>query len=127
MTYQTTNYKAVNQPLRSIPLIRPVSCLGPSFQHDPAAVARQVAARTLKLARKAVVDAEEAYTDAKAEVGACNRMRRKDRHDRAIVSDRAGARRLSAAFGTMNRRRGAILQAKRALHTARTAAARLAD
>ncbi len=104
-TYQTTNLKAAFQPLRSIVLIRLVSCLDPAFQHDPAAVARQMAARTLDLARITFADHEEAYADAKAEVGACNRMRRKDRHDRAIYSDRAVARRLSAAFGTRKLRR----------------------
>ena len=127
MTYQTTNPKSAYQPLRSIPLIRPVSCLGPAFRHDPAAVARQMATRTLDLARKALADTEEAYAAAKAAVGACNRMRRRDRHDRAIVSDRAVARRLSAAFGVMNRRRGGVSQARKAVVAAEAALLALAS
>ena len=59
MTYQTTNPKAAYQPLRSIPLIRPVSCLGPAFlaQHDPQALVRQQATRRLDLARLEIGDA----------------------------------------------------------------------
>ena len=123
MTYQTTNSKAAHQPLRSIPLVRPVSCLGPAFlaRHDPAGVARQMAERTLHLARAALVDASDAYAAAKAEVGTCNKMRRKDRHDRAIYSDQAVARRLSAAFGTMNRRRARFLAAQKAVAAAEAA------
>ena len=129
MTYQTTNAKAVHQPLRSIPLVRPVFCLGAAFlaAHDPAGVARQMAERTLHLARVALADHEEAYAAAKAEVGVCNKMRRKDRHDRAIYSDRAVARRLSAAFGTMNRRRGHVSRARKALAAAEAALLVLAN
>ena len=129
MAYQTTNAKSAYQPLRSIPLIRPVSCLGPAFlaRHDPAGVARQMAERTLDLARKALVDHEEGYAAAKAEVSACNKMRRHDRHDRAIYSDRAVARRLSAAFGIMNRRRGHVSQARKAVVAAEAAFLALAN
>ena len=129
MTYQTTNPKACYQPLRSIPLIRPVSCLGAAFlaAHNPAGVARQMAERTLHLARAALVDASDAYAAAKAEVGACNKMRRHDRHDRAIYSDQAVARRLSAAFGTMNRRRGHVSRARKALVAAEAALLALAS
>ncbi len=129
MTYQTTNPKATYQPLRSLPLIRPVSCLGPAFlaKHDPQGVARQMATRTLDLARKALADADEAYAAAKAAVGACNRMRRSDRHDRALFSDRAVARRLSAAFGSMNRSRGHVSRARRDLTAAEAALLALAS
>ena len=128
MTYTTTNPKAAYQPLRSIPLIRPVSCLGPAFlaRHDPHGVARQMAERTLHLARKALADTEEAYAASKAEIGACNKMRRKDRHDRAIYSDRAVARRLSDAFGIMNRRRGHVSRARKAVVAAEAALLALA-
>ena len=128
MSYTTTNPKAAYQPLRSIPLIRPLSCLGPAFlaQHDPQGVALQMATRTLDLARKALDDADEAYAAAKAAVGECNRMRRRDRHDRAIISDRAVARRLSVAFGTMNRRRGHVSRARKALAVAEAALLALA-
>ena len=129
MTYQTTNPKACYQPLRSIPLIRPVSCLGPAFlaQHDPQALVRQQAVRKLDLARLEIGDAWLAYGDAKAAVGAANKMRRKDRHDRAIFSDCAVARRVSAAFGTMNRRRARFLAAHKALAAAEAAVAALAN
>ncbi len=129
MAYQTTNPKAAYQPLRSIPLIRPVSCLGPAFlaQHDPQGVALQMATRTLDLARKALADTEEAYATAKAAVGACNRMRRRDRHDRAIFSDRAVARRVSVAFGVMNRSRGHVSRARKAVVAAETALLALAS
>ena len=125
MTYTTSNAKSAYQPLRSIPLIRPVSCLGSAFlaRHDPAGVARQMAERALHLARVALVDAADAYAAAKAEVGACNRMRR---HDRAIYSDRTVARRLSAAFDTMNRRRGHVSRARKALAAAEAALLALA-
>ncbi len=53
-------------------------------------------------------------------------MRRKNRHDRAIFSDRAVARRVSAAFGTMNRRRARFLAAHKALASAEAAVAALA-
>ena len=129
MTYQTSNPKAVYQPFRSIALIRPVSCLGPAFlaKHDPQGVARQMATRTLELARKALADADEAYAAAKAAIGACNRMRRRDRHDRALYSDRAVARRVSAAFGTMNRCRGHVSRARKALAAAEAALLALAS
>ena len=129
MTYQSTNPKAASNPLRSIPLVRPLSCLGQAFlaAHDPAGVARQMAERTLHLARVALADHEEAYAAAKAEVGACNKMRRKDRHDRAIYSDRAVARRLSAAFGTLNRRRGYVSRARKAVVAAEAALLALAN
>ncbi len=83
--------------------------------------------RTLHLARVALVEHEEAYAAARAEVGACNKMRRKDRHDRAIYSDRAATRRLSVAFGTMNRRRGHASRARKALVAAEAALLALAD
>ena len=52
MTYQTTKPEAAYQPLRSIPLVRPMSCLSPAFVacQDPHAVARQMATRTPDLA-----------------------------------------------------------------------------
>ena len=127
MSYTTTNPKACYQPFRSLPLIRPISCLGPAFRHDPAAVARQIATRTLDLARKALADHEEAYAAAKAAVGACNRMRTKSRHDSGIYSDRAVARRLSAAFGTMNRCRGHVSRARKAVAAAEAALLALAS
>ncbi|MGI4797661.1 MAG: hypothetical protein ACRYG8_27175 [Janthinobacterium lividum] len=123
MSYQTTNPHAVNHPLRSIALIRPLSVLGGTFlaKQDPAAVARTIAARTVELARFQLETAIVAYADSKTALGEINRAGRKDRHDRDITPDRVIARRKSQIFGTMNRRRGALLQARRALFTAETA------
>ncbi|NPD68295.1 hypothetical protein HN018_19310 [Lichenicola cladoniae] len=53
-------------------------------------------------------------------------MSRKDRHDRAISSDRYVARRRSEAFCTMNRRRGRFLRAHKALFAADAALLALA-
>ena len=46
MTYQTTNPHAINHPLRSIPMFRPVQALGAAFYANhvgDAAMARMVA------------------------------------------------------------------------------------
>ena len=64
---------------------------------------------------------------ARAEVGPLNKMPRHDRHDRGIYSDRAVARRLSAAFGTMNRRRGHVSRARKAVAAAEAALLALAN
>ncbi len=70
MTYATTKPKACYQPLRSITLIRPVSCLSPAFlaQYDPQALVRQQATRRIELARLEIGDAWLAYGDAKTAV-----------------------------------------------------------
>ncbi len=128
MSYTTRHPEAACHPLRSIPLLRPVSCLGPTFlaQHDPAALARAQAVRTLQNARLEIELATEAYADARAAIGDVNRMSRKDRHDRALYSDEYVARRRSAAFGTMNRRRGRLVRAQKALAAAEAALLALA-
>ncbi|MGI4797613.1 MAG: hypothetical protein ACRYG8_26925 [Janthinobacterium lividum] len=123
MAYQSTNHRAATNPLRSIPMFRPVAVLGQSFASTqvPADQARVLAAQKLEQARDEIGAAWEFYTDAKAAVGAVNRMSRKDRHDRDIYSDRQVARRRSAAFGTMNRMRGRFLRAHKALLAAEAA------
>ncbi|NPD66619.1 hypothetical protein HN018_26740 (plasmid) [Lichenicola cladoniae] len=129
MSYQTRHPEAAAHPLRSIPMFRPASVLGTAFmaKQDPLTLARQAAARTLELAQYAIAEAWEAYGAAKAAVGEVNRMGRKNRHDRAISSDRYVARRRSEAFGTMNRRRGHFLRAHKALFAAEAALLALAN
>lgn len=128
-SYQTTNPHAVHNPLRSIPMFRPVAALGPALaaQHVTPDHARVLAAQRLQQAQEEIGEAWEAYGDAKAAVGECNRMRAKNRHDRALYSDRAVARRLSAAFGTLNRRRARFLRAHKALAAAEAALLALAN
>ena len=120
MTYSTTNARAARNPLRSIPIFRPIAALGPAFaaQHVTADQARILAVQRLQQAQIEIGEAWEAYGDAKAAVGECNKMRAKNRHDRALYSDRAVARRLSAAFGAMNRLRARFLRAHKALAAA---------
>ncbi|NPD69759.1 hypothetical protein HN018_22020 (plasmid) [Lichenicola cladoniae] len=96
-------------------------------KQDPLTVARQMAARTLELVRFEIADAWKAYGEAKAAVGEVNRISRNDRHDRAISSDRYVVRRRSAAFGTMNRRRGHFLRAHKALFAPEAALLALAN
>lgn len=128
MTYQTTNPRAVHNPLRSIPMFRPVAALGPGFvQTVTADHTRVLAAQRFQQAQDEIGEAWEAYGDAKAAVGECNKMRAKNRHDRALYSDRAVARRLSAAFGTLNRRRARFLHAHKALAAAEGALLALAN
>ena len=124
MSYQTRHPKAFVHPLRSIPMFRPASVLGAAF--IPASHARALAAQKVEQARVEIADASEAYGEAKAAVGAINRMSRRDRHDRAIYSDRYVARRRSEAFGTMNRRRAHFLRAHKALAAAEAALLALA-
>ena len=128
MSYQTHHPEAAAHPLRSIPMLRPVSCLGPAYlaQHDPAALIRAQAAHTLRCARLEIERATEAYADARAAIGDVNRMSRRDRHDRALYSDEYVSRRRSAAFGTMNRRRGRLVRAQKALAAAEAALLALA-
>ena len=52
-----------------------------------------------------------------------NRRCRKDRHNRALVSDRLLARQRSEVFGVMNRRRARLCQALKALVAAEAALA----
>lgn len=128
MSYQTTNSRAVHNPLRSIPIFRPIAALGPAFaQPVTADHTRVLAAQRLQQAQDEIGEAWEAYGDAKAAVGECNKMRAKGRHDRALYSDRAVARRLSAAFGTLNRRRARFLRAHKALAAAEAALLALAS
>lgn len=129
MTYQTTNPRAAHNPLRSIPMFRPVAALGPAFaaQHVTPDHLRVLAAQRLEQAQTEIGEAWEAYGDAKAAVGEINRMRRRDRHDRAITSDRQVAHLRSATFGTMNRRRGRFLRAHKALAAAEAALLALAS
>ncbi|MGI4793633.1 MAG: hypothetical protein ACRYG8_06005 [Janthinobacterium lividum] len=130
MAYQTSNHRAAANPLRSVPMFRPVAVFGQAFAtataHVPADHARILAFQKLEQAREEIGAAWEFYTDAKAAVGAVNRMSRKDRHDRDIYSDRQVARRRSAAFGTMNRMRGRFLRAHNALLAAEAALLALA-
>lgn len=127
MTYQTSNRAAAN-PLRSVPMFRPVAVLGQAFAaaHVPAGHARVLAEQKLQQAQDEIGEAWEAYGEAKAAIGECNRMRAAARHDRALYSDRAVARRLSAAFGTLNRRRARFLRAHKALAAAEAALLALA-
>ena len=129
MSYQTTNARAVHNPLRSIPMSRPIAALSPAFamQHVSPDHTRVLAAQRLQQAQIEIGEAWEAYGDAKAALGECNRMRAKDRHDCALYSDRAIARRLSAAFGTLNRRRARFLRAHKALAAAEAALLALAN
>ncbi|NPD70106.1 hypothetical protein HN018_26885 (plasmid) [Lichenicola cladoniae] len=94
-SYRPRHPEAAAHPLRSIPMFRPACVFGAAFvtKQDPLTVARQTAARTLELARFESADGWEAYGEAKSAVGAVNRISRKDRHDRAISSDRYVARR----------------------------------
>ncbi len=128
MTYQTRHPEAAAHPLRSIPLLRPVSCLGPAFltQHDPAALARAQTVHTLRNARVEIELATEAYADARAAIGEVNRMGRKERHDGDLYPDWVVARRRSAVFGSMNRMRGRLIRAQKALAAAETALLALA-
>ena len=129
MTYQTTNPRAINHPLRSIPMFRPVQALGAAFYANHVgdeAMARMVAERALELARFTLAGADKAYTASKAAIGMANKLRRKDRHDRALFSDRAAARQISAAFGTMNRARAALRRAVKAVAAAEAAMLALA-
>ena len=129
MSYHTRHSEAAVHPLRSIPLLRPMSCLGPAFvaaRRDPAELARMQAAHALQNARFEIGHATAAYADARAAIGDINRMGRKDRHDRALYSDAYVARHRSAAFGTMNRRRGRLIRAQKALAAAEAALLALA-
>ena len=96
------------------------------LQRDPLAYDRQVATRAVELARYKLEDAERAYAASRQQLGELNKTRAKNRHDRDILPDHQVARMVSQCFGLMNKRRGAILQAKRALHTAQVALAQLA-
>ena len=128
MTYQTRHPEAAIHPLRSIPLLRPMSCLGPAFvaaRRDPAELARMQAAHALQNARKEIELATAAYADARTAIGEVNRMGRKDRHDRELYSA-YGARHRSAAFAPMNRRRGRLIRAQKALAAAEAALLALA-
>ncbi|NPD69585.1 hypothetical protein HN018_25145 (plasmid) [Lichenicola cladoniae] len=129
MTYQNRHSEAAAHPFRSISMFHPASVLGPGFivKQDPLPLARQIAARTLELACFEIAEAWEAYGTAKAAVGAVKRQSRKDRHDRAITSDRYVARRRSEAFGAVNRRRGQFLLAHEALAIAEVALLALAN
>ncbi len=129
MTYQSTNTRAASNPLRSIPMFRPVAALGAVFaaQYLTPDHTRVLATQRLQQAQGEIGEAWEAYGDAKAAVGECNRMRRRDCHDRALYSDRAVARRLSAAFATLNRRRGRFAAAYKALAAAEAALLALAN
>ena len=129
MTYQTRNPEAACHPLRSIPLLRPMPCLGAAFvqQRTPPAVQQhQQATRTLELARYALEDALSADADARAYLGQLNRRRRRDRHDREITPDRVLARLVREHFGVMNRRRGALVRARKAVAAAEAALLALA-
>ena len=124
MSYQTRHPEAVVHPLRSIAMFRPASVLGQAF--IPASHARVLAAQKVEQARVEIADAWEAYGEAKAAIGEVNRMSRRDRHDRAIYSDRYVARRRSAVFGFMNKMRGRFVRAHKALAAAEAALLALA-
>jgi hypothetical protein len=111
-----------------VAMFRPVSVLGEQFmrRHDAPGFERQVAARALELARFTLEQAELGYAAACADLGAVNRRRAKKRHDRAITSDRTVARLVRECFGVMNRQRGALVRARKALAAAETAVAKLA-
>ena len=129
MSYQTRNPEAACHPLRSIPLLRPMSYLGAAFvqqRMSPAVLQRQQATRTLELARYALEDALSADADARAYLGELNRRRRRDRHDRAITPDRVVACLLREHFGVMNRRRSALVRARKAVAAAEAALLALA-
>jgi hypothetical protein len=89
-------------------------------------VALAAARRTLELARFTLTGIEAGYTAAKVAIGVVNRKGRKDRHDRAINSDRYVARRGSQAFGTMNHCRGAMIRARKVVAAAEIAQLALA-
>ncbi len=130
MSYQTRHPEAAVHPLRSIPLLRPMSCLGPAFvavRRNPAEFARAQAVQVLQNARFDIEWATEAYADARAAIGEVNRMGRKDRHDRALYSDEYVRRRRSAVFGSMNRMRGRLIRAQKALVAAEAALLALAS
>lgn len=116
-------------PLRSVPLFRPIGVLGQAYAtaHIPADHARVLAAQKLEQARDEIGAAWEFYTDAKAALGDVNRMRAQSRHDSEIYPARVVARRLSAAFGTLNRMRARFLRAHKALTAAEAAVAALAN
>ena len=63
------------------------------------------------------------YQDAKAAIGDMNRRARKDRHDVAIFSERNLARLRREVFVVMNRRRGRLSRALKALTAAEAALA----
>lgn len=127
-SYQTRNPKAQFSPLRSVPLVRDVSVLGTGFlqQHNPLAFERQLAARALQLAQFTLEQAEKAYAASRTDLAELNRRRSKKRHDRDLTFDRIIKLRLSECFGTMNRRRGALVQARKAVLAAEAAVAKLA-
>lgn len=115
--------EAAVHPLRSIPMLRPVSVLGPAFtRHAQPNLTRIRAERELDLARTELDAARQAYAESRAALGEVDRMGRKDRHDRAITTDRYVARRKREAFGVMNRRRGRLVRAQKALLAAELAA-----
>ncbi|MGI4813221.1 MAG: hypothetical protein ACRYGG_07785, partial [Janthinobacterium lividum] len=61
-------------------------------------------------------------SEAKVALSEANQMRCKDRHDAEVYSDRAVARRISGAFGILNRRRARFLLAQKALLAAEASA-----
>lgn len=120
MSYQFRNQGPQTHPLRSITTFRPLSVLGEAFvaEHAPLDLERLRAARMLELAQVEAGSARAAYDAARAALGEVNRMGTRNRHDRAITSDRYVTRRRSEAFGVMNRRRGRLLRACKALTAA---------
>ncbi len=127
MTYSSRNFRAAANPLRSVPLYKSISAVfGDAWFQDvaPAHIQRE---RTLTLLRYHLLcaqheaeEADGAYRAVKAELGDMNRRRRKDRHDRALVSDRLLTRQRSEVFSVMNRRRARLCHAVKALAAAET-------
>lgn len=120
MSYQSRNRAAQAHPLRSIATFRSLSVLGEAFAagHASLDLSGLQAVRTLEMARIEVGNAREAYDQARAALGEVNRMGTADRHDRAITSDRYVTRRRREAFGVLNRRRGRLVRAGKALTAA---------
>ena len=133
MTYSTRNPHAVTNPLRTIPRFKaPSAVFGEAWFNGAAPVDVQRAQHLVLLQHKLLNAQNEAgeaylvYQDAKAAIGDMNRRARKDRHDIAIFSERNLARLRRDVFVVMNRRRGRLSRALKALDAAEAALAAVA-
>ena len=130
MRYASSNPRAATNPLRSVPLLKPASAVfGQAWFGGmaPAHIQREHVLMLLRhkllCAQNEVGEAFLTFQDIKVELGDMNRRCRRDRHDRALVSDRLLARQRSELFGAMNRRRARLSHALKALAAAEAASA----
>ena len=130
MTYSSRNFRAASNPLRSMPLYgSPSAVFGQAWFQGvaPAHIQREQTLTRLRhqllCAQNKAGEAFVTFQEIKAELGDMNRRCRRDRHDRALVSDRLLGRQRSEVFGVMNRRRARLCHALKALAVAEAALA----